>query len=148
MKFLLQRVSSASVVIDHTEERSIGKGLLVSVGMSKEDYPNHKETIDKFVRKIADLKLFEDKNEKINASLDDIWWSLLIISNFTLYGRNKKWSQIDFSLAAWFSQAKEMYEYLISALEKTKIPFAQGTFGAYMQVKSVVEGPVNVVLEW
>ena len=147
MRFLIQRVSSASVLIDDKEKRTIWPWLLVSVGMSRDDYVSYPEKIEKFVRKIATLKIFEDDNGKINASLQDKSWEILLISNFTLYGRNKKGNQIDFSLSAKFSEAKEMYDYLVNKLEQAKIPFQQGTFWAYMKVSSVVDGPVNVVLE-
>ncbi len=147
MKFLIQRVSSASVIINANKERSIENWLLISVWINKEDYNNYKLKINGFVRKIGNLKFFEDNVGKINNSLSDQKGELLIISNFTLYWRNKKWSKIDFSQAAGFIEAKEMYDYLISSLETSKIPFEQGEFWAYMQVSSVVDGPVNVVLE-
>jgi D-tyrosyl-tRNA(Tyr) deacylase len=85
---------------------------------------------------------------KKSVKLEDIGGELLIISNFTLYGRNKKGGSIDFCHAAPYDQAEEVYNYLVETLSKTTIPFQTGDFGAMMEVSSVNSGPVNMVLEW
>lgn len=100
MKVIIQRVHQASVLIDTTTRRSIGAGMVVYVGISHEALAQRSAKVEKFVQKLAHLKIFEDHQGKINASLLDIQGELLLISNFTLHGRNHKGNQIDFSKAA------------------------------------------------
>lgn len=150
MKFLIQRVSSASVhIVDTATNNNIWKGFVVYMGISVADLEeDRKAKVDKFVRRVGKLGLFSKQNNKKSVSLQEIWWELLIISNFTLYGRNKKWGTIDFCHAAPYDRAEEVYNYLLEELKKTKIPFQTGRFGAMMEVNSTNVGPVNVMLEW
>ncbi len=163
MKFLVQRVSQASVYIadaDHTN--SIGQWLLIYVGIHKDDVTdNRKEKVDKFVRRVDKLELFsvgelpsppaplpKGEGRKKSVGLRDIDGELLVISNFTLYGRNKKAGSIDFTHAASYDLAEPIYDYLIQELRNKWITTQTGQFGAMMQVTSVLDGPVNVILEW
>lgn len=148
MKFIVQRVHEASVTIDHKETRSIGRGLLVYVGISEEGLSTRPQKVEKFANKVQHLKLFEDEHGKINASLQEVGGEMLLISNFTLHGRNHKGTQVDFSKAAKFADAKTVYEALIFALQQQGVKLQTGEFGGYMDVASIVDGPVNVILEF
>lgn len=149
MRYIIQRVHEASVTINHTETRAIWRGLLVYVGISHEALSDRQQKVEKFVNKVQHLKLFEDQHGKINASLKEIGGEMLLISNFTLHGRNHKGTQVDFSKAAGFVDAKVVYEWLVSSLQQQEIRLTTGEFGArYMDVHSIVDGPVNVVLEY
>lgn len=148
MKCVIQRVSSATVHLPQlNESRSIGQGLLVYVWISKSFPSQAPETIEKFARKIAHLNIFSDETGKICRSLHDEWGELLLISNFTLYGRNKKWTQIDFGHAAPYQEAEKIYHQLVTALKTQDISVTTGEFGGYMRIESVVEWPVNLVWE-
>ena len=150
MKFLLQRVKEAHVeIVDTNTTNSIGPWFLVYMWISVQDLEeDRQEKIHKFVRRIPKLQLFSEPNNKKSLWLKDIWWELLIISNFTLYGRNKKAGSIDFCHAAGYEAAKEIYDYCVEQLKQNNISLQTGEFGAQMQVNSVNDGPVNVVLEW
>jgi D-tyrosyl-tRNA(Tyr) deacylase len=150
MKFLIQRVSQASVYIHETNTTNhINQWLLVYIWISVQDLQeNRKEKIHKFVRRISKYDLFSSEAKRKSLGLQAIWWELLIISNFTLYGRNKKSSSIDFCHAAPYDEAEHIYNFLIEQLLEADIPHKTGAFGAMMDVSSVCNGPVNVVLEW
>ncbi len=148
MRYIIQRVHEASVTINHEEIRTIGLGLLIYVGISQEDVSGWPQKIEKFVSKIKHLKLFEDGQGKINASLLDENGEILLVSNFTLHGRNHKGTQVDFSKAAWFVEAKNIYEHLVEMLIRQWVRLQTGEFGEYMDVSSIVDGPVNVVLDY
>lgn len=145
MRYILQTVTQATVHITGQASRSIWPGLLIYVGISKSIGDQYHDQVDKFVEKIDRLQLFADRSGKINKSLQDVEGELLIISNFTLHGRNKKGSQIDFSKAASYEHATEIYSYLVKQLDKKWIPYKAGEFGAKMQVESIVDGPVNII---
>lgn len=149
MKFLLQRVSSASVhIIDTDTTDSIGPWYLVYVWISTQDLEeNRKEKIHKFVRRVGTFDLFSGKENKKSRTLEDIQWELLVISNFTLYGRNKKGSSIDFCHAAPYDQAEQVYTYLTQQLQAHTIPTKTWVFWAMMQVSSTNDWPINLVFE-
>jgi len=95
---------------------------------------------------LQNLQLFVWKNDKINTSLKDINWELLLVSNFTLYGKNKKWNKIDF-LDSWkFGESKKIYDMLIEKLEKDWVNLKTWKFGDYMEIESKNCGPLNYVL--
>lgn len=144
MKFVIQKVDSASVTVDEKVVGSIGKGYLVLVGVGQEDT---QETADKFVKKMVNLRLFEDENGKTNLSLSDVNGEVLIISQFTLYADCKKGNRPSFTKAGDPQKAEELYRYI---LEKTResIPVVEeGIFGAHMKVSLVNNGPFTVILD-
>ena len=149
MKFLLQRVKEAHVeIVDTNTTNSIGPWFLVYMWISVQDLEeDRQEKIRKFVRRIPKLQLFSEPNNKKSLWLKDIWWELLIISNFTLYGRNKKAGSVDFCHAAPYDKAELMYNFLLKQLTSANIQHKTGVFGANMQVSSVNNGPVNIILE-
>jgi len=149
MRLIISPVEYASVKVNN-KKRSIDKWLLVYVWISKSDCNLNLDDINKKVEKVANklcnLKLFS-VDWKINASLKDINWQILIISNFTLYGKNKKWNKIDF-LDSWdFSTSKKIYDLLVNKL-KLLVNVKTWEFGEYMEVESKNNGPLNYVLEF
>lgn len=144
MKFVIQKVSQASVSVDGKCIGKIQKGFLVFVGIGKEDT---KEIADQYIKKMIQLRIFQDENGKTNLSLADVGGEVLIISQFTLYANCRKGNRPSFFNAGEPQMAEELYEYII---EKTKesIPVVEsGKFGAMMQVSLVNEGPFTIVFD-
>lgn len=148
MKFLIQRVQQASVTLTETNEtRSIGQGLLVYVGFSQDDEHKLDEHIAKSCNKLLQIKVFSDEG-RMSKSLMDIGGEILLVSNFTLYGRSHKGTQVDWSHAASYAQAEQWYNTLVKHLQQSTVPIKTGEFGAMMEIQSIVDGPVNLVLEF
>lgn len=144
MKFVIQRVQQASVLVDETCIGKIGKGFLVLIGIGKEDT---KEIADQLIKKMIQLRIFEDENGKTNLALKDVDGSLLLVSQFTLYANCKKGNRPSFVDAAPPDLANDLYEYIISECKK-QIPYVEtGKFGADMKVSLVNDGPFTVILE-
>lgn len=144
MKALIQRVKKASVTIDGKLFSSIGYGMLVFLGVEKGDA---KENADKLSEKLANLRIFEDENEKMNLSIKDIKGEMLIVSQFTLCGDCKKGTRPSFDKSAPPQIANELYEYFISTVKGTDIPCQTGQFGAMMDIELVNDGPVTFMVE-
>lgn len=144
MKFVIQRVSEASVSIDGSLAGAIGKGLLVLIGVSDEDT---REIADKMVKKLISLRIFDDAEGKTNLALKDVDGELLLISQFTLYADCKKGNRPSFIRAGKPELANALYEYIIAACKK-EIPVVQtGQFGADMKVSLCNDGPFTIVLD-
>ncbi len=143
MKFVVQRVTEASVAVDGKIIGKIGKGFLVLIGVSDSDT---KEIADKMVKKLLGLRIFDDENDKINLSLTDVGGELLLISQFTLYANCKKGYRPSFTEAGKPDMANEMYEYII---EKCREQFhvETGEFGADMKVSLLNDGPFTIILD-
>jgi D-tyrosyl-tRNA(Tyr) deacylase len=144
MKALIQRVKKASVTIDGKLFSSIGYGMLVFLGVEKGDA---KENADKLSEKLANLRIFEDENEKMNLSIKDIKGEMLIVSQFTLCGDCKEGTRPSFDKSAPPQIANELYEYFISKVKGTDIPCQTGQFGAMMDIELVNDGPVTFMVE-
>ena len=144
MKFLIQRVSEASVAVEGNVIGSIEKGFLVLIGVSDRDT---EETADKLVRKMTGLRIFEDENGKTNLSLADVDGSLLLISQFTLYANCKKGNRPSFIEAGETKMAEEMYEYIIGKCKEQVEVVERGQFGADMKVSLVNDGPFTIILD-
>ena len=143
MRFVVQRVSEASVSVDGTVN-SIGKGYMVLIGITHTDT---RETADYLVNKLINLRIFEDENEKMNLSLQDENGELLLVSQFTLYGDCSKGFRPSFIEAARPEFAKDLYDYIVDECKK-KIPVVKtGVFGADMKVSLVNNGPVTIIME-
>ncbi len=144
MKFVIQRVTEASVKVDGEVIGEIGKGLLVLVGVSGTD---NQQIADKMIDKLAKLRIFDDAEGKTNLSISDVQGEFLIISQFTLYANCKKGNRPSFIDAGKPDMANELYEYVISSLEAKGFPTQHGSFGADMKVSLLNDGPFTIVLD-
>lgn len=144
MKFVIQRVTQASVEVDQKIIGSIKKGFLVLIGVSNEDST---EIADKLIRKLISLRIFEDENGKTNLALKDVNGELLLVSQFTLYADCKKGNRPSFIKAGNPEHANRLYEYIIEACKK-EIPVVEtGKFGADMKISLLNDGPFTIILD-
>mgnify|MGYP004704905293 CR=1 FL=1 len=144
MKALIQRVKRASVTINNELYSEIGAGVLVFLGVEKGDT---QENADKLADKIVKLRIFEDKNDKMNLSLQDVKGEMLIVSQFTLCGDCKKGTRPSFDKSAPPAVAEELYEYFIQQVKNCNIPCKTGKFKAMMDVELINDGPVTFWIE-
>lgn len=144
MKVVIQRVSKASVTIDNKCVGSIGQGLVLLVGIGKEDT---REIVDKYVNKIIKLRIFADKEGKTNLSLKDVEGQLLVISQFTLYANCKKGNRPSFIEAAGPNEGEELYDYFVSSCKNKVDVVETGEFGADMAVEIINDGPFTIILD-
>ncbi len=144
MRFVIQRVTQASVTVDNEVVGNINKGFMVLIGVSDEDT---KEIADKLIKKLVGLRIFDDENGKTNLSLSDVNGSLLLISQFTLYADCKKGNRPSFIRAGKPDMAEAMYEYIIEECAKQVPNVQRGIFGADMKVELINDGPFTIVLD-
>ena len=144
MRFLVQRVSEANVMVDNNITGKIGKGYLVLIGITHTDT---KEQADYLVKKLCNLRVFTDREGKMNLGLKEVVGELLIVSQFTLYADCSSGNRPSFTEAAKPEQANKLYEYFCSECEKNNIKVERGIFGADMQVSLINDGPVTIVIE-
>ncbi|MDD7719374.1 MAG: D-aminoacyl-tRNA deacylase [Eubacteriaceae bacterium] len=144
MKFVIQRVTEASVTIDGKVSGKIGKGFLVLIGVGQDDT---KEIADKFIKKLIGLRIFDDENGKTNLALKDVDGELLLVSQFTLYANCKKGNRPSFVEAGDPQQAEELYEYIIEECRKQVPVVETGEFGADMKVSLLNDGPFTIILD-
>ena len=144
MRSVLQRVKSASVTIGGEVVGKIGTGLLVLLGVCDDD--TDKDLVY-LADKITGLRIFEDEDEKMNLSLEDIGGEILIVSQFTLFGDCRKGKRPSFTAAGKPDYANEMYEKFLKYLKDKNFPVECGRFGADMQVELVNDGPVTMLLD-
>lgn len=144
MKVLIQRVKNASVTIDGKLFSSINQGLLALVGIEKGDTI---EAVQKLAKKVVNLRIFSDENDKMNKSLLDIEGEMLIVSQFTLCGNCKKGTRPSFDNSAPPDVANSMYEAFIKEVGSYGVKTGTGQFGAMMDVALINDGPVTFMLE-
>lgn len=144
MKFVIQRVSEARVDIGGKTVGKIGKGLMVLIGIGREDT---RETADRYLKKLLGLRIFEDEDGRTNLSLSDVGGELLLISQFTLYANCRKGNRPSFIEAGPPEMAEPLYQYIIDRAKEHVPVVEQGEFGADMQVSLTNDGPFTVVLE-
>ena len=145
MKIVIQRVLKASVTIDKVKVADIKSGLLVLLGIVNED---SQEDIDYLVRKIVNLRIFNDQNGVMNRSLLDINGDVIVVSQFTLQASTKKGNRPSYIKAAKPEVAIPLYEAFISTLEKkTSKKVQTGKFGADMKVELLNDGPVTIIID-
>jgi D-tyrosyl-tRNA(Tyr) deacylase len=144
MRAVIQRVSRAHVEVDEKVTGAIEQGLLVLLGVHRGD---SKSDADYLLRKILGLRIFDDDNGKMNRSVRDINGSLLVVSQFTLYGDCRRGMRPSFDDAARPEQARELYEYFLAEAQKTGATVAAGVFQATMRVILINDGPVTLICE-
>jgi D-aminoacyl-tRNA deacylase len=144
MKAVIQRVSQASVTVQGEVVGAIGPGFVVLLGITHADTTAE---ADWLADKIAGLRLFEDADGKMNASLADVGGALLVVSQFTLYGDARKGRRPSFTEAARPEQAEPLFDYMVRRLRDRGFTVATGVFGAHMAVDIHNDGPVTLLLE-
>lgn len=144
MKFVIQRVCHAIVTVDNKTEGKINKGFLVLIGVGQDDT---KEEADRLIKKMIQLRIFEDDNGKTNLALKDVNGELLLVSQFTLYADCRKGNRPSFVNAAKPEHAEELYEYIIKECQKQVSVVKTGVFGADMKVELINDGPFTIILE-
>lgn len=144
MKFVIQRVSKASVTVEDKVIGKINQGFLVLIGVGMQD---SKEEADKLIRKMIGLRIFEDDQGKTNLSLDKVGGELLLVSQFTLYANCKKGNRPSFTEAGNPKLAKELYEYIIKECQKSVAVVQSGSFGADMKIDLTNDGPFTIILD-
>jgi D-tyrosyl-tRNA(Tyr) deacylase len=144
MRTVVQRVNRASVSVEGQITGQIGQGLLVFLGVGRNDTP---KDITILADKITHLRVFEDADGKMNLSVKDIGGGILLISQFTLYGDCRKGRRPDFTAAAPPASANMLYEQMIAALRQNGVPVQTGVFAAHMEIDSLNDGPVTILLD-
>ena len=144
MRAVVQRVSRARVTVDGWTTGEIGIGLLVLLGVGRED---GEVDVQYLAEKIAGLRIFEDRDGKMNRSLADIGGSVLAVSQFTLYGDVRRGKRPSFDAAAPPEHARQLYEKFVESIQAAGLRCETGRFQAMMQVELVNEGPVTILLD-
>jgi D-aminoacyl-tRNA deacylase len=144
MRAVVQRVSRAKVTVNAEIVGEIGAGLLVLLGVSRDD--NEKDA-EYLTHKVIGLRIFEDSEGKMNRSVADAGGAILIVSQFTLFGDVRRGKRPSFDSAAAPHDAKRLYEYFVASVRVTGVPCATGCFQKMMQVELVNEGPVTILLD-
>lgn len=144
MKFVIQRVSQASVEVDGKIIGAIDQGFMVLVGVCQEDT---KEIADKMIHKMTGLRIFADAEGKTNLALKDVGGKLLLVSQFTLYANCKKGFRPSFLDAGDPAHAEELYDYIVTECRNREFEVETGSFGADMKVSLVNDGPFTIVLD-
>lgn len=146
MRAVIQRVTEASVTVSGDKVSEIGRGLLVLLGVGEGDGESQ---VDWLVRKITQLRIFEDDNEHMNLSVTDVGGNVIVVSQFTLYADCRKGNRPSFISAAPAEQANALYELLVSKLKAVlgENRVGTGVFQTHMEVRLLNDGPVTIVLE-
>jgi D-tyrosyl-tRNA(Tyr) deacylase len=144
MRFLIQRVTRASVTVEGKLEGEIGTGLLVLIGISARD---QKSDADYLADKLVNLRVFPDSEGRMNRSAVEIDAALLLVSQFTLYGDCRKGRRPSFDAAAPAERARELYDYVVGKIREKGLATQCGVFQAHMDVELVNDGPVTLLLE-
>ena len=144
MRLVVQRVTEASVTVNNGTTGSIRTGLLVFLGVSRTDTV---EDADYLTGKLLGLRIFADEDGKMNRNLQEAGGSLLIVSQFTLYGDCRKGRRPSFDRAAPPEQAQDLYNYFVESAKRGPVPVETGVFQAMMQVHIVNDGPVTILMD-
>ncbi|OGM57797.1 D-tyrosyl-tRNA(Tyr) deacylase [Candidatus Woesebacteria bacterium RIFCSPHIGHO2_12_FULL_46_16] len=146
MRLVIQRVKKASVKVKNTERvvGKIDKGLFVLVGVKKGDTRKDAEIL---AQKLAKLRIMADPDEKMNLSLKDVDGKTLVVSQFTLIADTSGGNRPSFINAADPKEAKDIYEYFVTKLEEMGMRVETGSFGDYMEIETLLDGPVTIILE-
>ena len=149
MRLLIQQVKSAKLDIEEDNiHREIWRWIIIYLWIHVDDVDTYKEKISRIMKKMPLLKCLDWPDWNINTSLQDIDWEVLIVSNFTLYGRSTKWTKLDFVHSAPYKKAEEIYNYFIQEAKNNWRKIQTGEFWADMTVRSINEWPLNYVLDY
>ncbi len=145
MKLVIQRVKKASVLDEDTGKivGKINKGLFVLIGVREGDTKKEAENL---AEKLAKLRIMADKNDKMNLSVKDVGGEILVVSQFTLNADTSKGNRPSFVKSAAPKLANEIYEHFVAQLREKGIKVETGNFGAYMEIKTELDGPVTILL--
>jgi len=143
MKVVVQRVVNSSVVIDNDIKKNINQGLMILVGFT---YNDNKDDIDYIVRKILNLRIFEENN-KMNLSVLDIKGEILVIPQFTLYANTKKGNRPSFEKSLEPNKANELFELFKNEIIKSNLKIEFGKFASDMKVSLINDGPVTIIID-
>ena len=144
MRAVVQRVTKASVTVDDFTVGSIGLGLLILLGVGRSDTT---ASADYIIEKLLGLRVFEDREGKMNLSVREVGGAILVVSQFTLFGDVRRGKRPSFDDAARPEQARALYEYVVGKIREQGIECATGEFQAMMQVSLVNDGPVTVLID-
>jgi D-aminoacyl-tRNA deacylase len=144
MRIVIQRVRQARVEVNGQITGAIGPGLLVLLGIARADSEKDAEYL---VEKVLHLRIFPDSEGKMNRTVEEADGSLLVVSQFTLYGDCRRGRRPSFDLAASPQDASRLYEYFVSAARKSNLSVETGVFQAAMQVHLVNDGPVTIICD-
>jgi D-tyrosyl-tRNA(Tyr) deacylase len=144
MRIIVQRVKSARVQIDNLSSAAIGPGLVLLLGIARRDTMRD---ADYLVEKISGLRIFADEDGKMNRDIRQAAGSLLIVSNFTVYGDVRRGRRPGFDLAAPPAEARILYDYFVEKARLTGIPVETGSFQAHMLVQLENDGPITLLVE-
>ncbi len=145
MRAVIQRVSDASIVINGADKKTMGKGLVVLFGVSNEDV---KEDTLKLAKKIAELRIFEDENQKMNLSALELDLEIMVVSQFTLFADTKKGRRPSFIKAGHPDMSTSIYEKFLGEIKEQGFKnVVSGEFGAQMQINLTNDGPVTIIID-
>lgn len=144
MKAIIQRVKVASVMVEGKLISQIGKGILVFLGIERDDKT---EDADYIAKKIINMRIFEDSSGKMNLSIRDINGEIMVVSEFTLAGNCRKGNRPSFDNAMAPEEAQKIYNYFIENLKKSGLPIKEGSFRSFMHVSLINEGPATFILD-
>lgn len=144
MKIVIQRVKKASVMVDEKVISSIDKGLLVLTGITGADTKNE---ADFLAEKLVKLRIMSDSEDKMNLSVKDVGGSVLLVSQFTLYGDTKGGNRPSFIKAARPEVAEPLYDYFVEKVKSLEVNVETGKFGADMKIDATLDGPVTILME-
>ena len=144
MKIIIQRVKEAKMFVNTEYKCEIEQGILAFVGITHDD--NEKD-IDYCVDKLINLRIFSDDDGKMNLSVQDVDGSLMIVSNFTIYGETRKGRRPSYTESAPADKAREIYNIFLKKLLKTRVPFETGEFQEHMDIEAINDGPITLIIE-
>jgi D-tyrosyl-tRNA(Tyr) deacylase len=144
MRVVIQRVKSAQITINGTITAATGQGLLLLLGIARTD---SRKDADYLVEKVAGLRIFADQDGKMNLDVRQVGGSLIVVSNFTVYGDVRKGRRPSFDMAAPPAEARTLYDYFVERARLTGIPVETGSFQAHMLVELANDGPITLIAE-
>lgn len=144
MRAVCQRVKKATLFVEDKKISEIAKGFLVYIGFFEEDTT---ESIQKSLKKVCGLRVFDDCDGKLNLALSDVGGEILLVSNFTLYGDCSRGFRPSFVKSAKFDYANELYKFSLNFIAEAGISVKPCVFGGDMQIESVADGPINIIID-